>query len=95
MDTNPVTLDGTGRDGPPYRHIGDHPDLYWIDRGDSTRVRIGQVRALRQKLGMGSFHVTTSGLPIQVLSGEVCRVDLPQYFAILQPLSRSYLLNPK
>ena len=56
LDTNPVKLDGTGRDGPPYRHIGDHPDLYWVDRGDSTRVRIGQVRALRQALGMGSFE---------------------------------------
>ena len=56
VDSAPVALDGSGREGPPYRHIGDHPDLYWIDRGDSTRVRIGQVRALRQTLGMGSFE---------------------------------------
>ncbi len=48
-------IDGTGKRGPLYRHIGDHPDLYWVDRGDDgTRVRIGQVRALQSALRLGS-----------------------------------------
>jgi len=52
-----VVIDGTGKRGPLYRHIGDHPDLYWIDRGaDSTRVRIGQVRALQHALRLGSHE---------------------------------------
>lgn len=47
----PVAIDGTGKKGPLYRHVGDHPDLYWIDRGeDGTRVRISQVRALKNAL---------------------------------------------
>ena len=46
-----IQLDGTGKKGPLLRHVGDHPDLLWIERGESdTRVRIGQVRALQQKL---------------------------------------------
>ena len=47
----PIAIDGTGKKGPLYRHVGDHPDLYWIDRGDDgTRVRITQVRALQSAL---------------------------------------------
>jgi len=46
-----ILLDGTGKKGPLLRHVGDHPDLLWVERGESdTRVRIGQVRALQQKL---------------------------------------------
>ena len=46
-----IALDGTGKKGPLYRHIGDHADLFFIERGsDDTRVRIGQVRALQQAL---------------------------------------------
>src|SRR5262245_29375613 len=46
-----VPLDGTGKTGPLYRHVGDHPDLFWVERGrDDTRVRIGQIRALQQAL---------------------------------------------
>jgi DNA polymerase III delta prime subunit len=48
---DPVALDGVGKRGPLYRHVGDHPDLLWIERGaDDTRVRIGQVRALQERL---------------------------------------------
>jgi DNA polymerase III delta prime subunit len=48
-------LDGSGRKGPLYRHIGDHADLYWIERGaDDTRVRIGQIRALQGALRLQS-----------------------------------------
>ena len=51
----PIEIDGTGKRGPLYRHIGDHPDLLWIDRGaGGTRVRIGQVRALQKALSLGS-----------------------------------------
>jgi DNA polymerase III delta prime subunit len=46
-----IAIDGAGKSGPLYRHIGDHPDLYWVDRGDDgTRVRIAQVRALQNAL---------------------------------------------
>jgi DNA polymerase III delta prime subunit len=46
-----VALDGTGKSGPLYRHVGEHPDLLWIERGaDDTRVRIEQIRALQQAL---------------------------------------------
>ncbi len=46
-------IDGTGKRGPLYRHVGDHPDLIWVERGpNDTRVRIGQVRAACQTLGL-------------------------------------------
>lgn len=46
-----IALDGTGKSGPLLRHVGDHPDLLWVERGASdTRVRIGQVRALQAAL---------------------------------------------
>ncbi len=46
-----IPLDGTGRKGPRVRHVGDHPDLLWVERGsDDTRVRIGQIRELQAAL---------------------------------------------
>lgn len=46
-----IPLDGTGKSGPLLRHVGDHPDLFWVERGsDDTRVRVGQIRALQKKL---------------------------------------------
>jgi len=46
-----IALDGSGKKGPLLRHIGDHPDLLWVERGaDDTRVRIGQIRALQSAL---------------------------------------------
>jgi hypothetical protein len=49
----PVAIDGAGKTGPLYRHVGDHPDLLWVERGaEDTRVRIGQVRALQHALGL-------------------------------------------
>ncbi len=42
-------LDGKGKAGPLYRHVGEHPDLVWVERGaDDTRVTIGQIRALQE-----------------------------------------------
>lgn len=50
-----IPLDGSGRKGPLYRHIGDHADLYWLERGaEDTRVRIGQIRALQGALRLQS-----------------------------------------
>lgn len=46
-----IALDGTGKKGPLLRHVGDHPDLFWVERGaEDTRVRIAQVRALQAAL---------------------------------------------
>jgi hypothetical protein len=46
-----IVLDGTGKSGPLLRHVGDHPDLLWVERGvNDTRVRIGQIRALQHAL---------------------------------------------
>ncbi len=50
-----VTLDGAGKRGPLYRHVGDHADLLWVERGpDDTRVRIGQIRAVQAALRLRS-----------------------------------------
>jgi hypothetical protein len=51
----PIALDGTGRSGPLLRHVGDHADLFWVERGEGdTRVRIGQIRALQSALHLQS-----------------------------------------
>jgi DNA polymerase III delta prime subunit len=51
-----IVLDGTGRKGPLLRHVGDHPDLVWVERGaNDTRVRIAQVRALQHELGLRAW----------------------------------------
>lgn len=45
----PVALDADGKKGPLYRHVGEHPDLLWVERAeDKTRVTIKQVRALQE-----------------------------------------------
>lgn len=50
-----IPLDGAGKKGPLLRHIGDHADLFWVERGEAdTRVRIGQVRALQSALRLRS-----------------------------------------
>ncbi len=50
-----IPLDGAGKKGPPLRHVGDHADLFWVERGvDDTRVRIAQVRALKAALQLRS-----------------------------------------
>ena len=50
-----IAIDGTGRSGPLFRQIGDHSDLFWIERGEEdTRVRIGQIRALQNALRLSS-----------------------------------------
>ena len=50
-----IAIDGTGRRGPLFRHIGDHPDLLWVERGaEDSRVRIGQIRAVQNGLRLGA-----------------------------------------
>ncbi len=52
-----IALDGAGKSGPLLRHIGDHADLLWVERGaDDTRVRIGQIRAVQQALRLRSHE---------------------------------------
>jgi DNA polymerase-3 subunit delta' len=52
-----ITIDGTGKSGPLLRHVGDHADLLWVERGpDDTRVRIGQIRAVQQALRLRSHE---------------------------------------
>ena len=51
LATAEIAIDGTGKKGPLLRHVGDHPDLFWVERDhNSTRVRIGQVRAIQRAL---------------------------------------------
>jgi DNA polymerase III delta prime subunit len=51
----PVALDGQGKQGPFYSHIGEHPDLLFLARGASdTRVRIDQIRAVQSGLRRGA-----------------------------------------
>ncbi len=51
----PIAIDGTGKKGPLLRHVGDHADLFWVERGEGdTRVRIGQIRALQSALRLRS-----------------------------------------
>ena len=61
-----LALDGSGRKGPLLRHIGDHPDLLWVERGESdTRVRIGQIRALQSALRL---RVAEGGRRVAVIA---------------------------
>lgn len=53
-------LDGSGKKGPLMRHLGDHPNLLWVERGaDDTRVRIGQIRALQNALRLRADGAST------------------------------------
>ncbi|HXV36340.1 MAG TPA: hypothetical protein VEC18_04285 [Myxococcota bacterium] len=50
-----IAIDGTGRAGPLLRHVGDHADLFWVERGaGDTRVRIAQIRELQHALRLRS-----------------------------------------
>jgi DNA polymerase III delta prime subunit len=56
---NEIAIDGSGKSGPPFRQIGDHPDLLWVERGrGDTRVRIAQIRAVQSALRL---RTTTPG----------------------------------
>ncbi len=64
---DPIALDGKGKRGPTYRHIGDHPDLLWVERGaDDTRITIGQVRDVQAALRLGANE---GGRRVAVIDG--------------------------
>lgn len=63
----PIALDGKGKKGPTHRHVGDHPDLFWVERGvDDTRITIGQIRDLQTALRLRGFD---TGRRAAVVSG--------------------------
>ena len=65
--TETIVLDGKGKRGPTYRHIGDHPDLLWVERGpDDTRITIGQVRDIQAALRLGANE---GGRRVAVIDG--------------------------
>jgi len=54
-DEAPIALDGEGKKGPLLRHVGDHPDLFWIECGAAqTRVTIKQIRELQRVMQLAS-----------------------------------------
>jgi DNA polymerase III delta prime subunit len=62
----PLALDGDGKSGPLFRHVGEHPDLLWVERGDErTRVTIKQVRALQDVFRL---KATTAGRRAAVIA---------------------------
>jgi len=66
-ESTPIVLDGKGKRGPTHRHIGDHPDLLWVERGpDDTRITIGQIRDVQAALRLGSNE---GGRRVAVIDG--------------------------
>ncbi len=66
-ETPPIVLDGKGKRGPTHRHIGDHPDLLWVERGaDDTRITIGQIREIQTALRLGANE---GGRRVAVIAG--------------------------
>lgn len=54
---SPIVLDGKGKRGPFYRHVGDHADLLFVERGrDDTRITVGQIRELQGALRLRGFE---------------------------------------
>lgn len=52
-----IVVDGKGKRGPTYRHVADHPDLLWVERGrDDTRITVGQIRDLQSALRLRGFE---------------------------------------
>jgi len=78
-----IAIDGTGKRGPLLRHVGDHPDLFWVERGaDDTRVRIGQIRELQKSLRLRS---TESGRRAAVIA-DAEWLNQEAQSALLRPL---------
>jgi DNA polymerase-3 subunit delta' len=54
-DADPIVLDGKGKRGPTLRHLGDHPDLLWVERGaEDTQITIRQIRDMQAALRLGA-----------------------------------------
>ena len=46
-----VKIDGEDKKGPAFTHLGNHPDLYLVERGvEDTVIRVEQVRALQKSM---------------------------------------------
>jgi len=70
QDEDEITLDGEGKSGPFFRHIGNHPDLYWVARGaKDSEVRVKQVRELQKSLHRAS---TEGGWRAAVIADGEC-----------------------
>lgn len=51
----PIHLDADGKRGPKIRQIGDHADLYWLERAEKkTRIVISQIRELQRMFQLRS-----------------------------------------
>jgi len=60
-----IPLDGDGKKGPLFRHIGDHSDLFWVERGASaTRIKISQIRAVQKAMRL---HANEGGWRVAVI----------------------------
>jgi DNA polymerase-3 subunit delta' len=60
-----ISLDGDGKKGPMFRHVGDHPDLFWVERGaTSTRIKISQIRAVQKALRL---HANEGGYRVAII----------------------------
>lgn len=50
-----VRIDGEGKKGPAFAHVGNHPDLYLVERGvEDSVIRVEQVRALQKSMRVGA-----------------------------------------
>jgi len=60
-----ISLDGDGKKGPMFRHVGDHPDLFWVERGaGATRIKISQIRAVQKALRL---HANEGGYRVAII----------------------------
>ena len=62
-----ILLDGKGKRGPTHRHLGDHPDLLFVERGaEDTRITIRQIRDIQNALRLGANE---GGRRIAIVNG--------------------------
>ena len=66
-EAEPIVLDGKGKRGPTHRHLGDHPDLLYVERGaEDTRITIGQIRDIQAALRLGANE---GGRRVAIIAG--------------------------
>lgn len=100
-ETEPVVINGKLRkDGgePHFRHVGDHPDLRWVERGPSNaQVTIHQIRTIQKKLHRSSSEggrkiaviAETEGLSIEVQNALLRILEEPPPETTLLVITRS------
>ncbi len=65
-DVDQPVLDAKKGTKTPFRYVGEHPDLHWLERApDATRVSIHQVRELQRAL---SFASSEGGRRVAVIA---------------------------